>query len=123
MKKSESIIITTILAIFMAVVLSIWAIRTLNKSDAGYVLYMLKNYDVPNEYIIEVKDWEKSYSDGHITEHFTLYETLKEDKKHSKYVVVRHNDSNNTTAAFVVSNIDTTSKRVSPAMFAPEVYM
>ena len=124
MSKKESFGIITILAVFMAVVLSIWAIRTLNKSDAEYVLYMLKYYDAPNEYITEVKDWKKSYSNSHITEHFTLYETLNENKKHSKYVVVISDDSSNTKSAFVVSNIDNiddTSKRVTHAMFAPVV--
>lgn len=125
MEKRESIIITTILAIFMAGIFSILAIRMDNKSTANLMLDMIKYGDAPNEYTIEVKNWEKSYVDGGSTEHFTLYETLTRNKEHSKYIVVMSDNSRDTKSAFVVSNIndiDNTSKRVThDSTFAPTV--
>lgn len=125
MEKRESIIITTILAIFMAGIFSILAIRMDNKSTANLMLDMIKYGDAPNEYTLEVKNWEKSYANDVSTEHFTLYETLTRNKEHSKYIVVMSDNSRDTKSAFVVSNIndiDNASKRVThDSTFAPTV--
>lgn len=124
MTKKESIGIITIFAVFMTVVLSILVIRMDNKLSATRILDMIKYDDVPNEYTIEVTNWEKSYAYAG-TEHFTLYETLSRNKEHSKYIVVMSADSSDTKSAFVVdniNNIDDTSKRVTrDSTFSPIV--